>query len=377
MNSCSSCGHPFGDEVQYFCPECGEEVPDDQLNTGSAHHGEGDSGYDQGYDPDDSAGQEPPPPSPLERLEALLTQVSVPVLAVAGQVGAAFRSVLDDPRLRSHLPGGSLTLLGLGLVGLALVLSLIPAVPGVGLFGSMVVLLWGALVAVNEWRLLCQPEAQEPGIPPVRPLPPALATLPRDTRHPGIAQTFALLICTDAVLMLGLGPISLVWMLAATVLGYDQGWRYFADRDEDTDGVDVSSGPRLHRWVVAGVVLCTFALLLPWTRGSLHVSGLSGGDLPLSTYTLFTLLLLACSGVRHRGLSAFHPLLLVLAAIWLTMWFVLNMSAYSVGPWFFLPGLLAVDAAIVRHLTLLRGGGESTGEGLEQQEPAPDVDPQG
>lgn len=367
MNSCSSCGHPFGDEVQYFCPECGQEVPDSQLNVGAADQGAGDYDYSA-----DGASWEPPPPSPSAQLEELLSKVSAPVLAVAGQVGAVFRSVLDDPRLRSHLPGGSLTLLGLGLVGLALLLSLIPAVPGVGFLGSVVMLLWGALVAVNEWRLLSQPEVREPGIPAVRPLPPSLANLPRDTRHPGIAQTFALLTCTYAVLMLGLGPISLVWMLAATVLGYDQGWRYFAAGSEDTEGAEAGSGSRLHRWVVAGVVLCTFALLLPWTRGTLNVPGLSGGDMPLSTHTLFTLLLLACSGVRHRGLSAFHPLLLILAAIWLTMWFVLNMSAYAVGPWFFLPGLLAVDAAIVRHLTLLRRGDEA----LAQQEPVSDLDPQ-
>ncbi|HEX5745295.1 MAG TPA: hypothetical protein VFZ09_03565 [Archangium sp.] len=362
MNSCSSCGHPFGDEVQYFCPECGQEVP------GSESYG-GDYG---GGEFADGASWEPPPPSPFERLEEVLSKVSVPVLGVVGQVGAAFRSVLDDPRLRSHLPGGSLTLLGLGLVVLALLLSVIPFVQGIGFLGSVVVLPWAALVAVNEWRLISSPEAQEPGSRPVRPLPPALASLPRDTRHPGIAQTFALLICTSAVLMLGFGPISLVWMLAGAVLGYDQGWRYFADRDGDSDGME-DTGPRLHRWVVAGVVLCTFALLLPWTRGTLRVPGLSGGDMPLSTHSLFTLLLLACSGVRHRGLSAFHPLLLILAAIWLVMWFMLNMSPYAVGPWFFLPGLLAVEAAIVRHLTLLRGGGGT----VEQGDSASDLDLQG
>jgi hypothetical protein len=367
MKSCSSCGHPFGDEVQYFCPECGQEVPGNESH-GGGEYGGGEYDYNT-----DGASWEPPPPSPFARLEEVLSKVSVPVLAVAGQVGAAFRSVLDDPRLRSHLPGGSLTLLGLGLVALALLLSVIPVVPGIGALGALVVLPWGALVAVNEWRLLSEPGALEPGTRPVGPLPPALASLPRDTRHPGIAQTFALLICTYAVLMLGLGPISLVWMLAGAVLGYDQGWRYFSDRGEDSDGVEGGSGPRLHRWVVAGVVLCTFALLLPWTRGTLRIPGLSGGDMQLSTHTLFTLLLLACSGVRHRGLSAFHPLLLILAAVWLMMWFMLNMSAYAVGPWFFLPGLLAVEAAIVRHLMLLRGGGDT----VEQQDAASDLDLQG
>lgn len=358
--NCSNCGHNLGNEELYFCPECGHELQGGDANQGSGDYNQGDYGWD------------PPPPSPLERLEAVLSKVAVPVLGVAGQAGAAFQSVLDDPRLRSRLPGGSLTLLGLGLVGLALLLSFIPFVAGVGFIGSTVVLLWGALVAVNEWRLISRPGAQEPGAPPVPALPQSLANLPRDTRHPGIAQTFALLTCTYALLMLGYGPISLVWLLAAVVLGYDQGWRYFADGSEDSSGLDEGpTGLRPHRWVVAGAVLCTFALLLPWTRGTLQVPSLSGGEQPLSVLTQYTLLLLACSAVRHRGLSAFHPLLLILAAVWLTMWFVLNMSAYAVGPWFFLPGLLMVDASIVRHL-LPRRGGESP-----EQEAASDLDLQG
>lgn len=358
---CSNCGHNLGNEVLYFCPECGQELQGVDAN------------YDAGgYNQDDYA-WEAPPPSPFARLAEALSKVAVPVLAVAGQAGAAFQSVLDDPRLRSRLPGGSLTLLGLGLVGLALLLSLIPFVPGIGFPGSTVVLLWGALVAVNEWRIISQPEAREPGTPAVRAPPPPLANLPRDTRHPGIAQTFALLTCTYALLMLGYGPISLVWLLAAVVLGYDQGWRYFAHRSEDSSGLDEGhSGLRPHRWVVGGVILCTFALLLQWGRGTLQSPGLSGAEQPLAMLTQYTLLLLACSAVRHRGLSAFHPLLLILAAVWLTMWFVLMMSPYTVGPWFFLPGLLMVDAAIVRHLTQLRRGGENL-----EQEAASDLDPQG
>lgn len=346
---CSNCGHPLGDEVLYFCPECGHE-----LQAGDA-------------------AWEARTPSAFARLEEVLSKVAGPVLAVAGQAGAAFQSVLDDPRLRSRLPGGSLTLLGLGLVGLALLLSVIPFVPGVGFPGSAVVLSWGALAAVNEWRILGQPGAQEPGAPAVRPLPPPLANLPRDTRHPGIAQTFALLTCTYALLMLGFGPISLVWVLAAVVLGYEQGWRYFVDGSEDTLAPDEGhAGPRPHRWVVVGVVLCSFALLLPWGRGTLQFRGLSGAEQPLSPLTQFTLLLLACSAVRHRGLSAFHPLLLILAAVWLNLWFLLMMSPYTVGPWFFLPGLLVVDAVIVRHLTPPRRDGESL-----EQETSSDEDSRG
>lgn len=306
------------------------------------------------YNPDYS--WEAPPPSAAERLELLLSKVAGPVGAVAGQVGEAFRGVLDDPRLRSLLPGGSLTLLGLGLVGLALLLSLLPFVMGIGLIGSGVMLLAGALVAVNEWRIISQPELQVPGSAPLRRLSPSLENLPGDTQHPAIAQTFALLTCTYALLMLGFGFVSLVWMLAALMLGYDQGRIYFADGPaEDSDMVGFH-GPRLHRWVVVGVVICSFSLLLAWGRGTPHASGLSGAEQPLSVLTQGSLLLLACSAVKHRGLSALHPLALILMGVWLTLWFFLMMSPYAVGPWFYLPGLLVLDAVIVFHLVRLSRG---------------------
>ncbi|QRK10129.1 hypothetical protein JQX13_08550 [Archangium violaceum] len=313
---------------------------------------------------------EAPPPSTAERLEQLLSKVAGPVGAVAGQVGEAFRSVLDDPRLRSLLPGGSLTLLGLGLVGLALLLSFLPFVMGIGLIATGVMLLAGALVAVNEWRIISQPELQVPGSAPLRRLPPSLENLPEDTQHPAIARLFALFTCAYAVLMLGFGPVSLVWMLAALMLGYDQGRMYFADAPPEE--LDMHPhGLRLHRWVVVGVVLCSFSLLLAWGRGTLHAPGLSGAEQPLSVLTQSSLLLLACSAVKHRGLSALHPLALILMGVWLTLWFFLMMSPYAVGPWFYLPGLLVLDAVIVFHLVRL-GRGDTPVEA-----PASDMDMRG
>jgi hypothetical protein len=338
--NCPYCDHPVSDETPGFCAECGQSFED----TGE------EGSYDESY------AWEPPPPTAWERLKETLSPVLGTMREVAGQVGEAIQGVLEG--LRERLPGGSLTLLGLGLVGLALVLSLLPFVAGIGFIGTPVMLLGGALVAVNEWRLVGAD---------IRPLPPGLENLPEEMRHPAIAQLFALLTCTQALLMLGFGLVSLLWLLAALVLGYEQGQRFFAPSLEEDEGVyEDSLRHRLNPWVVVGAGVCSFSLLLPWARSNMPLLGESGGEQPLATITQFMLLLLACFALRRRGLAAMHPIVLVLGAVWLTMWFRLMMSPYTVGPWFFLPGLLMLDAVIVLHLLQMRRS--------EEPEPQPESD---
>jgi hypothetical protein len=366
--TCAHCGHPVTDEAYRYCSECGEpldgqgdEAVDESYGTEESTEGEGDYGDgdygDQSWDA--------PPPSALDKASAGLAMALVPVRDVAGQVGDAIESVLDDPRLRSRLPGESLTMLGLGLVALALLLSLVPFVVGIGVIGSSVMLLAGALVALNEWR----------GVTPPGTLPPALENLPEETQHPGIAQAFAALVCTQALLMMGFGLVSILWLLAAIVLGFDQGRRFFASAEEE----DVEAGgfrQGLDNWAVVGASLCTFALLLPWVRSNVATVGLSGAEQPLATFTQLTLVVLAAFALRRRGLSALHPIVLVVMAVWLTMWFFLNMSPYTVGPWFFLPGLLTLDAVVVLRFLPPRSDRQPA-EDSATEEPASDVDYQG
>lgn len=367
--TCAHCGHPVTDEAYRYCSECGEPLDDQGGGAGDGSDGteeynEGD--YGEG-DPGDYQ-WEAPPPSAFERMSEGAAKVLAPVRDVAGQVGDSIEGVLDDPRLRSYLPGGSLTMLGLGLVTLALLLSLVPFVMGIGPIGSSVMLLGGVLVALNEWR----------GVTPPGTLPPSLENLPEETQHPGIAQAYAALVCTQALLMMGFGLISILWLLAAIVLGFDQGRRFFASAEEEEDDLEAGGyRQRLDRWVVVGASVCTFALLLSWVRSNVPMSGLSGGEQPLATFTQLTLLLLAAFALRRRGLSALHPIALVIMAVWLTMWFFLNMSPYTVGPWFFLPGLLTLDAVIVLHLLQLRQGRERGDDSVPGEEPASDVDFQG
>jgi hypothetical protein len=367
--TCAHCGHPVTEEAYLYCSECGEplegqgeEVVD--ATDGTEDYGEG--AYSEEYAGDGAYEWDaPPPPSALEQMSEGLAKVLAPVRDVAGQVGDAIEGLLDDPRLRSRLPGESLTMLGLGLVALALLLSLVPFVAGIGRIGSSVMLLAGVLVALNEWR----------GVNPPGTLPPSLENLPEETQHPGISQAFAALVCTHALLMMGFGLVSILWLLAAIVLGFDQGRRFFAFTEED----ELEAGPfrqGMESWVVVGASVCTFSLLLAWVHSNKPGLGLSGAEQPLATFTQLTLVLLAAFALHRRGLSALHPIVLIIMGVWLPLWFFLNMSVYTVGPWLFLLGLLMIDAVIVAHFLQLYRGNAPVEE-APPEEPASDVDYQG
>lgn len=369
--NCSNCKAAIVDESLGFCTECGEsfgvianahggvgelepEADGGYDDGGYADEGYANEGYaNEGYD-EGQGWQDAPPrgPTPSEQLEQLGAKVFGPVGAVARQVGDVFQSVLDDPRLRGLLPGGSLTLLGLGCVALALLLSALPFLPGVGLGGTLVMGVLGVIAGLNEWHYLAELEPQEGR--PVWPFPEALRALPRELWEPRTSRLFALLTCTYALWMLGVGFLSLVWLLAAVLIGYEQGQRFFLEPLDQGPAHAFTVGKR-HRWVVVGVVLCTLSLLMPWTRLSAR-SFQSGFELPLSPLTQALLLLLACSTLKRKSLEGLHPLLLALSAVWLTMWGLLMMYVYCVGPWVYLFGLLLIDAVIGFHLVQLTRG---------------------
>jgi hypothetical protein len=353
--NCSNCGLIIADESLGYCVECGETF-------GVSPDGGQDA--DEGWQPQ---------PSVWERVE----QVLAPVRAGAGQVGDVFVNLLENPALYGQLPGGSLTFLGLGLVGLALLLSCAPFVSGIGWLGSGVMLGWGVLVGLREWREVSEAPTRDEGRF-VDAYPAALDSLPGSLWRPGLVLAFTLVTCAYALLMVGYGPVSLLWMLAAGVLGYEQGRRFFflLPRDEELRAEAEATLPGLHRWTVLGVVLCSFSLLLPWVRAFGHVPSLSGGELPLAVLTQTVLLGLGCYAVKHRGLGGLHPMFLILMALWLSMWLVLMNNVYSPGPWVYLFGVLAIDAAIARHLIPARPKPEEAPPASDE-EPPPDLDYQG
>ncbi|RKG96751.1 hypothetical protein D7X32_34990 [Corallococcus carmarthensis] len=296
----------------------------------------------------------------------------------ADSAGRAVQDVLDDPRLRERLPGGSLPLLGSGLVAAAV---LVPVLP---FFGGGLGLPWGVLMLVGAGML----GARE-WVAAGRKLPDALVPVVKWAAHPAFLPMFTALTVTQAFLSLALGVAPLLWVLAAVVLGSVQ-WRAFkASSLAEPSLTRRPADVRLKRWVFAGVAACAVGLLLPWSSawtGSLvptmrlqrernitiddnfawdiqdndtwkfntlvfpsstQGAGTGRGRLG-ATGVVLGLLALGVLGSVRRAREALPSVVPAVLAGLITVWALTGLSSRP-GPWLFLLGILAVDVAVARE----------------------------
>ena len=159
----------------------------------------------------------------------------------------------DGPVLLTHVPGHSPSVLGLGLLMLAVVFGI--ALSGVGPLWSLAVIVGGYLVMAREMIQAGQKNAWVDWVPEslLRPVVPAVYTV---------------VVVALAIRMLGLSLTALLWLGGAAMLVYDQGPKVFLG----PKGFGRHFEPRqLVRGVapvmLAGVVLCLVALFLTWVPG--------------------------------------------------------------------------------------------------------------
>lgn len=339
---CSHCGQPLPATPGPACPHCGTNVP--------------------------SAGSH-------------LEDAADTARRTAEAAGRAVQGLLDDPRLRERLPGGSLPLLGTGLVAAAVLLPALPLIGGtIGLPWSVVMLAGSVLLGAREWRAAG------------RPVPPFLERLADVSAHPAFLPLFTGLTVTFAFLKLGLGLVPLLWVVAAVVLGSVQ-WRVFQASAASAPDLRPRPGAaRFKRFVLAGAAVCALSLLFSWgssagtwfslggygyevtrvtevdrdnrptgaswdewnygwrpgassTSYVYATSGRARAGAPLAVLALLSLGLLAAVPRARAAAPAF--LAPVLAAL-LTLWGVSGLSS-RLGPWLFLLGVLAIDVAVARE----------------------------
>lgn len=180
--------------------------------------------------------------------------------------GAALRfaervdRTLGEAAVLERVPGRSVSLLGLGIMGGAIALSLLPAFSGVGPVWSAVMLAGGAAVAVDELR-----DAGH-ALPALR-LPAALA-------HPLTPPLFAALVGVHAFHQLRLGIVPLLWLAAAVLLCWDQFRKTILSPDGFGRHFDFRRAWHGHRrTVVLGVGLCLVSLFLTWGETSGWLGG--------------------------------------------------------------------------------------------------------
>jgi hypothetical protein len=249
---CKECGEGARDETLRYCENCGAKMPP------------------------------PPPPGTIRRTStgvgALTTGRARSTAAAVRDIPARDEAEDTDPGLHAlpkappydgpvwleHVPGHSPSVAGVGLLAVALVLSIFG---GVGSFWSLVVVMGGWWVTAREMREAGQRHALVDWVP--------------DTLvHPAVPALFTVVVAALALRMLGVGLTSMLWLAAAALLAYDQyrkvyagpkGWsRLFEPRALLRGTAPMALG---------GVALCLLALFLTWVpTGTTR----SAGPVPLA-----------------------------------------------------------------------------------------------
>ncbi|WP_257457040.1 zinc ribbon domain-containing protein [Archangium lipolyticum] len=161
----------------------------------------------------------------------------------------------DGPLWLAHVPGHSPSVLGVGLLGIALVLGILPFFASVGALSALAVVAGGWLVTAREMRAA----GARHGL---------VDWVPDSLLHPAVPAVYTVLTVGLAIRMLGIGLTPLLWLGGAGLIGYDQYRKVYAGESgwsrlfEPRQLVRGTSGLAL-----GGVVLCLVSLFLTWTPG--------------------------------------------------------------------------------------------------------------
>jgi len=241
---CPECGIALSNQPLSYCEECGARLPPRPVSTRSRPAVRGQGTASQGR------------ASAASRARARAVpdeEVDFPEhTSPAEQVPA--KPPYEGPKWLEHVPAHSPSVLGVGLMVLAVVLGILPFFSSVGPFWSTVVVVGGLLLVARELRAAGEPS-------------PALAWVPEWLHPPALAAGFAVVAVALAVRMLGLGVTPVLWALGAGLVAHEQ-WRKVFDGPE---GYQRFFEPRLllqgtRMVAVIAVGLCLLAMFLTWTR---------------------------------------------------------------------------------------------------------------
>lgn len=284
------------------------------------------------------------------------------------------RAPYEGPKWLEHVPAHSPTVAGVGLLAVALVLSILPFFSGAGVPGSLLALVAGAVLVARELR-----EAGQ--------APDFTERVPELLLRPEATAASTVVLAAIAVRMLGFGLTPLLWVAGVGLVGYDQ-WKkgLFSE-----DGVGRYFEPRRlllmpRLAALVGVAVCLLSLFAPWatlrselgalpenapvpqgppelravrvirptddvlySRGG-DVTLLSGWDLPASVVAeLALLVVLAMLALRPEVERPSWARFVPAGAVGLSLvWVALNIRLVP-GPFGFLVGLGAVGMLAARE----------------------------
>lgn len=383
---CPECGDPATDVRLKYCENCGAKMPVSAQATGARP-------ALRGSRPKREASEPAYAEEILEEVDAHSRPYPVRAVAAAAPAlepedktdpGLA-RPRYDGPKWLEHVPAHSPTVVGVGLLAVALVLGILPFFAGPGVPGALLALVAGAVLVARELR-----EAGEsPGL---------TEQVPEVLLRPEAAALSTGVLAAVAVRTLGFGFTPLLWLAGAGLVIHSQ-WRKVIVGE---NGVAHYFEPRqlllMPRLVaLVGVAVCLLSLFTPWgsfteslpalpdnapvpqgppqlrvvngRRASddvLYSSAgrvtLSGWDMPASVMAELALLaVLAFMALRPEVVRPSWARFVPVGAVGVAfVWAAVNLSALP-GPIGFLVGLGTVGVLAVQEL---RDGGMA-------QEPPP------
>lgn len=258
---CPECGEVAADARLKYCENCGGKMPVSQVATGSrpalrptrtseqpAYAAEILEEEEEFRSPRAQRAQAARPGTTEDEGESTDPGSTVPY---------------DGPRWLKDVPGHSASVVGVGLVVLAVGLSILPFFAGVGVLASLLVVLGGVALVARELRESGDGSGWVESVPAV-------------LLRPEVPAGYALLLAALAVRMLGLGITPLLWVAGAGLVCFDQYRKVYAGPDgvgRRFDPLQVLRFPSVV--ALAGVALCLATLYLPW----LHVTA-GGAEVP-------------------------------------------------------------------------------------------------
>lgn len=302
---------------------------------------------------------------------AAASQAAGQVKHFAGQVATGLKSKLEDPALLQQLPGRSISIAGLAIIGAAILFSILPWFSGIGFLWSVVMLAGGLVVAMQELQAAGER---------ITVLEQAMGNTPANLRtylmHPAVPPVYAALTAVHAFQLFGFGFIPLLWIAAAGLLCFDQ----YKKAILAPDSFGQYFNPKLawsgyRRYIVVGTVICLMSLFMTWTKVAPSVQG--GLDYTYSSYygqyvTTYNYAKYWYPGWeltgRNQSFALFATLALLSLVVWsafrtnlelpgwskwvpvglagfLSLWWLTHIGSPS-GVWVFFLGLALIDFAV-------------------------------
>lgn len=205
---CSACGKEQPREATKFCPYCGAQLhaPAPEPESPATDTPRADT-------PTPTTPMPTQQPSSAGSVSSTVGATADRAVATAQAVAGSARRKLDEfaesSEVMAKVPGRSLTLVGLGVLLLAIGLGIFKRFPDVGLIWSVVLVAGGALVAVQELR---RAGTQLPD----------LSLLPAQAAHPMVPVGYTLLVIAWTIVMMDIAFVPLLWVVAAFLLAFDQ-----------------------------------------------------------------------------------------------------------------------------------------------------------